>query len=143
VADSKAAKNTQPGHVPTEQTRKQVETMSGLGITREDIAALIGTSRSQLQRLYKTELAKGSAQAKTAILRSAFNQAVGAPAEYDNAGRLIRAEVKPVPIMTIFLAKSRAGLREASTVEHTGKGGKPIQHEAKIKLNVAPEDLDV
>lgn len=114
--------------------------MSGLGITREDICALIGTTRTQLGRLYKTELAKGSAQAKTAILRSAFNQAVGAPAEYDAQGRQIRAEVKPVPIMTIFLAKSRAGLRETASVEHTGKGGKPIQHEGRIKITIAPED---
>jgi hypothetical protein len=142
MTDAKPASNTKaPAHQPTDATRLQVEKLSGLGITREDIALLLGTSRSQLQRLYKTELARGSVQAKTSILRSAFNQAVGAPAEYDQQGRLVRAEVKPVPIMTIFLAKSRAGLRETTSHEVTGKGGKPI--ETKVVLKVAPDDLEV
>jgi hypothetical protein len=143
VATSKAKANTQaaqPKHEPTETTRKQVETMAGLGLLQVDIAALVGTSPSGLKRHYKAELARGSAQAKTAILRSAFNQAVGAPAEYDQAGRVIRAEVKPIPVMTIFLAKARAGLRETTSHEHSGKDGKPIQTEAKIKVTIAPED---
>lgn len=143
MTDKAPAKNTQKGHEPTAQTRKQVSMMAGLGITQVDIGKMLDISDSTLKRHYKLELAQGSAQAKVAILRSAFNQAVGAPAEYDAQGRLLRAEVKPVPVMTIFLAKARGGLREVQAHEHTGKDGKPIKTDGTFKVVISPEDAAV
>lgn len=146
MAASKGGANTPPKrkpaeqHEPTSLQRKEVERMAMIGLPQDDIALVIGVSESTLKRKYKLELRKGGAQGKVGVLTTLHRQAMGSPAEFDSQGRVVRAEVKPNPIVGIFLGKTRCGLRE--TVDHQvgGQGGKPIQHEGKFKITIAPED---
>ncbi len=56
------------------------------------------------------------------LVGSLFEQAVGYPAEYDAAGNLIRAELKPSPVPAMFLLKARHGYRDAGPADG-GDGG--------------------
>lgn len=130
----------QPEHEPTPQTRAQVEKLASLGIKQEDIAVVMSLGKTALKKHYRVELTKGVVLSKVAILQSGYRMSVGAQAEYDDQGRLLRAEVKPDRSVVIFMMKARCGLRETTAHEHSGPGGKPIQSEAKIKVVIAPED---
>lgn len=66
-------------------------------------------SVSTLRTHFIDELRAGRRIANTALARSAYQQAVGYPAEYDEAGNCIRAERYPSPTMTIFLCRVRLG----------------------------------
>lgn len=125
---------------PTTEQRKQVETMAQLGMSRDDIATVMDVGRTYLGKAYRAELKRGSAQSKLAILKSGYNQAVGAPAQYDDQGRMLRAEIKPNVAMTIFLMKARCGLKETDRTEHTGANGGPIKHQGRIGITISPED---
>ena len=62
-------------HIPTDATKAQVETASGLGLPHEQIASLIGISDKTLRKHYKEELAVGKAKASAQIAKSLFNKA--------------------------------------------------------------------
>lgn len=147
MADSKAPANTPakkkpapPSHDPTPVQRDHVEKLAQIGLPQSDIALVIGISESTLKRKYKTELAKGGANGKIGVLTTLHQQAMGRPAEFDGNGRTVRAEVKPNPIVGIFLGKTRCGLKETTGHEHTGKDGKPIKTDTRFKVVIAPED---
>lgn len=62
-------------HIPTDASKAQVETASGLGLPHEQIASLIGISDKTLRKHYKEELAVGKAKASAQIAKSLFNKA--------------------------------------------------------------------
>lgn len=105
-----------PEHAPTPQTRKTVETLSGW-IKQEKICALIGLKdHKTLSKHYGEEIERGMAKTDALIAESLMAQAVGFPAQYDDRGKLIRAEQPRVPAVTIFLGKVKLGLRERDPV---------------------------
>lgn len=63
-------------HVPTDKTREQVLSASGLGLPQVQIAALIGISDVTLRKHYEKELAVGKATASAQIAKSLYNKAV-------------------------------------------------------------------
>jgi len=63
-------------HVPTDKTREQVLSASGLGLPQLQIAALIGISDVTLRKHYEKELAVGKATASAQIAKSLYNKAV-------------------------------------------------------------------
>lgn len=87
-----------PQHVPTDRDRKQVEVMSGMGITHEDIARVIGISSPTLRRHYATELRTGATRANVEVAASLYRQATD--------------KAKPNVIAGIFWLKARAGWRD-------------------------------
>lgn len=119
----------QRAHVPTEEMRRQVESMAGYGIPKEDIAAVTGVSKSVIERHYATELAQGHIKANSRVAQSLFQQATGAPAQVGPDGHVLRDEVKPNVTAAIFWTKARMGWRETTRQEHTGKDGGPIEME--------------
>jgi hypothetical protein len=62
-------------HRPTEETRKRVREMSGLGLPHEQIGALIGISDVTLRKHYPDDLQMGKAQASARIADTLFNKA--------------------------------------------------------------------
>ena len=62
-------------HRPTEETRKRVREMSGLGLPHEQIGALIGISDVTLRKHYSDDLQMGKAQASARIADTLFNKA--------------------------------------------------------------------
>lgn len=102
-----AAKPGAPAHVPTEDLRKQVEGLAGLGTPHEHIAVMIGLSDDKtLREHYAHELKLGKAKANAKVSNVLFSEAI--------KGNMTAA---------IFWAKSQAGFREKSEVVHSGGEG--------------------
>lgn len=109
------------------QDIKQIETMAGLGLKVEQMAAILGMSKATLdRRMTDTKgafeaLEKGRAAAILNVSKTAYQMAL--------AGK--------VPAMTMFYLKCRAGWKETQTVEHSGPDGKPIETKSLTEL---PDD---
>lgn len=117
-----------PNHKPTDETRRQVKTMSGMGQRVVDIALVLGVSESTIKRHYKGEIKQGSPTANLAVAESLYSMAVGRSAVYDSKGNCIREELKPDKTAAIFWLKSRCrwttptSIAVSGEVEHTHKG---------------------
>jgi hypothetical protein len=66
-----------PEHKPTAETKQQAETLSGLGLPHDQIAAIIGISDETLRKHYGTELRLGKARACATIADTLYNRARG------------------------------------------------------------------
>lgn len=98
--------------------RKQVETMSGLGMTQEHIAATIGCSVDTLVIYFKEELIVGKSKANFNISQTLYKKAIAG----DTAS-------------LIWWSKAQMGWSESKKVELTGKdGGAIVIDDAKNKL---------
>lgn len=116
-----------PPFKPTDDQREQVEAYVSYGATHEEIAELIGVTPKTLRAHFRAELDRGSLKANMKVAGSVFRQAVGAPAVYDENGQCIREEQKPIFAASAFWMKCRAGWRETSRMELTGKDGGPVE----------------
>jgi hypothetical protein len=101
-----------PAFAPSAEQRKQVETMAGYGITEDDIALVLGIDPKTLRKHFRVELDTGHVKANARVAESLYLQAVGAPAQYDADGRLIREEQKRVLGAAIWWEKTRCGRSE-------------------------------
>lgn len=63
-------------HEPTPETRKLVESSSGLGLPHESIAVLVGIDDKTLRKYYRAELDMGKAKANGQIAKTLFSKAV-------------------------------------------------------------------
>ena len=63
-------------HIPTDKTREQVLSASGLGLPQVQIAALLGISDVTLRKHYEKELAVGKATASAQVAKSLYNKAI-------------------------------------------------------------------
>ena len=66
----------QEPHEPTDESRKMVESTSGLGLPHEQIAILVGIDDKTLRKYYRTELDMGKAKANGQIAKTLFSKAV-------------------------------------------------------------------
>lgn len=62
-------------HKPTDETRKLVESTSGLGLPHEQIGILVGIDDKTLRKYYRTELDLGKAKANGQIAKTLFSKA--------------------------------------------------------------------
>jgi hypothetical protein len=65
-----------PPHVPTDQTRWQVEMMAGYGVPQMQIARAIGVSDETLRKYYRREFDLGVIKANAAVAETLFRQAI-------------------------------------------------------------------
>ncbi|TDX61941.1 hypothetical protein EDE12_11242 [Methylosinus sp. sav-2] len=127
---------------PSEDQRRQVEAFAAYGIPQEDMCKLLLNPRTgkpidlkTLHKHFRVELDTGMVRANAKVAESLFRQAVGAAAQYDANGKLIRAEQTPVVSAGIFWAKARMGWKERDVHEFTGENGGPIEvDDARSKL---------
>lgn len=96
-------------HVPTDDSRKMVRLLSGVGVPQDDICVMIGVSKPTLHKYYRHEIDIGLAEANAKVAQTLFKQAT--------SGNISAA---------IFWAKARMGWREKQEVEITGKDGGPV-----------------
>ena len=80
----------------SEKELDEIETMAGLGLRFEDIAAVKGMSDDTLKKYATDRLQRGRAKAKTQVMQTAYKMAV--------SGKQ--------PAMTMFWLKTRACWRE-------------------------------
>ena len=64
-------------HDPTPETRRLVESSSGLGLPHESIAVLVGIDDKTLRKYYRSELDMGKAKANGQIAKTLFSKATG------------------------------------------------------------------
>ena len=64
-------------HVPTQETRRQVETLTGFGLTQEQIAAVLKITDRTLRKHYRSELDTGVLKANAAVADALFKKALG------------------------------------------------------------------
>ena len=93
-------------HIPTEETRKLVRSLSAVGIKYVDIASKLEISDDTLVKHYKKDLEDGRTDANASIGQTLFQQAKN--------GNTAAA---------IFWLKTRAGWKETNAVEHSGEVG--------------------
>ena len=98
----------QAPHKPSEKTRQQAQSAAGLGLPHDQIGALLGISDETLRKYYPTELALGKAQSSAAVAKTLFNKA--------QAGDT-----------TAMIWWTKAQMRWAETVKHTGHDEGPVQ----------------
>lgn len=103
-------RNGKSNHEPSGETRKQVETLAGYGLTVEQIGHVLGCSHDTVKRHYALELERGHALATAKVAQTAFQMATSGKE----------------PAMTCFWLKTRAKWREVQSVEVTGKDSEPI-----------------
>jgi hypothetical protein len=100
------------GHQPTEGTRRTVWTMVAFGVPQEAICKSLKITDKTLAKHYPQEIANAKADMLGQVAGSLFQQAVGRPAEFDDAGNCIVSEQKPYAAAGMFLMKTRAGWSE-------------------------------
>lgn len=93
-----------PEHVPTDETKKQVETLSAYGTPQDGIAAIVGIDAKTLRKHYREELDVGMHKANAKVAGSLYKQAT-------DGGNTAAA---------IFWMKVRAGWKETNVNEHAG-----------------------
>ncbi|MDQ1326689.1 MAG: hypothetical protein QG564_1820 [Campylobacterota bacterium] len=107
-----------PNFEPTEEQRKQVETLSGFGIPIEQLCAYININDDTLRKYFSDELVKGKAKANAKIAQTLFNKATGGDTT-----------------ALIFWAKTQMRWKETDKLEITGKDDGPVEiSDAKQKL---------
>ena len=111
-------KNGRPNFKPTTEQRKQVESLSGMGLPQEQIGALIGCSDDTLRKYFEEEILKGRAKANAKIAQTLFNKATGGDTT-----------------ALIFWAKTQLRWKETDKIELTGKNDGPVEiTESKSRL---------
>ena len=97
-------------HEPSAESRKLVESTSGLGLPHEQIAILVGIDDKTLRKHYRQELDLGKAKANGQIAKTLFNKAMSGDT-------------------TSLIWWTKAQLRWSETVkqEVTGADGEPLQ----------------
>ncbi len=122
-------------HEPTDEDREMVEAMAAFGVPQADIAKVLRLSENTLRKHYPDELEMGSTKATTKVAANLFKMATGSGREAVTAA--------------IFWMKTRAGWKETSVHEHTGKDGTPLaptivygNHPAPVVGQHDDEDAD-
>jgi predicted DNA-binding protein (UPF0251 family) len=95
---------------------EQIQTMAGVGLSVDQMAAIMGISKKTFERRMadtpeaKDALEKGRAKAAFKVTGQAFKMAM--------SGKH--------PAMTMFWLKCRERWKEVQGIEHTGKDGEPL-----------------
>jgi hypothetical protein len=92
-----------PRYEPTEEMRKQVELLSGIGVPLEQICTIAGVDRKTLAKYYREAIDMGYAKANSRISKRLFDIAMGDSKESLTA--------------CIFWLKCRAGWKPPAEVE--------------------------
>ena len=97
-------------HEPTQESRKLVESTSGLGLPHESIAVLVGIDDKTLRKYYREELDRGKAVAHSNIAKTLYQKAVAGDTT-----------------SLIWWTKSQMRWSETVRQELTGADGEPLQ----------------
>ena len=66
-----------PRHTPTIESRVQLASMAGSGLTMAQMSALAGISHDTITKFYKAEIEQGRAAATLKVANTLFQQAIG------------------------------------------------------------------
>jgi hypothetical protein len=92
-----------PQYVPTDEMRKQVELLSGIGVPLEQICTLAGVDRKTLSKHYRAEIDMGHAKANSRMAKRLFD--------------IANSDSRDSLTACIFWLKCRAGWKPPADVE--------------------------
>lgn len=115
--DQKPKRRGRPPHKPTEQSRRQAKLLSGYGLTRDEIAAVIGISTPTLDKHYGEDLDAGAPELTAQVAQSLFRAATD--------------KEKPNVVAAIFWLKCRAGWDDSGG-KTAGKKAQRQQEAAEV-----------
>jgi hypothetical protein len=113
----------QEAHKPTDESRRMVESTSGLGLPHEQIAILVGIDDKTLRKYYRAELDMGKAKANGQIAKTLFSKAVGGDTT-----------------SLIWWTKTQMKWSETIKQELTGEDGSPLLTGIQVSF-VPPKDV--
>ena len=100
----------QKAHEPTDETRRLVESSSGLGLPHEQIGILVGIDDKTLRKYYRHELDMGKAKANGQIAKTLYSKAISGDTS-----------------SLIWWTKAQMRWSETVKNELTGADGEPLQ----------------
>jgi hypothetical protein len=109
-------------HIPTDETKRLVESSSGLGLPHESIAILVGIDDKTLRKHYRHELDLGKAKANGQIAKTLFQKATSGDTT-----------------SLIWWTKSQMRWSETVRQELTGENGAPLLSGIQVSF-VKPDD---
>ena len=71
----KANRTGRPAHVPTDETRNMVESLSGFGVPQDEISRLVGITPPTLRFHYADQIELGSIKATAKVAQNLFTMA--------------------------------------------------------------------
>lgn len=101
---------------PSDDERRQIENLAGIGLPYRDIASTLGVALDTLKKHCGDELKRGKAIANAKVARTLHNKAV----DGDTAA-------------AIFWAKTQMGWRETERHELSGPDGGPIETNTVVR----------
>jgi len=129
VTDAKVGR---PPHVPTDETRKLVESLSGFGIPQIEIARLVGIDPKTLRFHYEDQLDLGAIKASAKVAQNLFTMACKPTREGLSAAIFwlkVRAgwsEYAPGPRAEEPIGKKEAAERDALTAGDGNEWGRLV-----------------
>jgi hypothetical protein len=96
-------------HEPTPESRKYVLALVGMGMPEKDIATVVGIDPKTLRKHYRKEIDTGVLKANAKVANSLF--------------KIATTNSRSAAIAGMFWLKCRAGWKETSAVEVSGKDG--------------------
>lgn len=108
--------NGRPAHVPTDETRRQVEKLAAYGITHDSIAGIVGISDETLRKHYATELALGKDRVIEKVAGSLIEKATSDRRDAVSAAK--------------FFLSAKAGWAEKTETDHRAQ----VMHVHRVEL---------
>ena len=71
----KANRTGRPAHVPTDETRNMVESLSGFGVPQDEISRLVGITPPTLRFHYADQIELGTIKATAKVAQNLFTMA--------------------------------------------------------------------
>ena len=115
-----------PRFTPSSEQRTIVSIMASCGFTHNQIAEKVQVDPKTLRRTFRNELDQGMQTANAIVAQSLFKKATG--------------DGKSSVVAAIWWEKTRAGKKDISSMELTGKDGGPIH--AHIARELIESRLD-
>ena len=97
-------------HVPTDESRRQVETLAGLQISQAEIAMVLDVSPDTIQKHYPAEFQRGKAMKGIKLREHAYNLAFGVLNDPDDPAKGYKAGFQPSERMTQFMLERQFGM---------------------------------
>ena len=110
---------------PSDEQRRLVRAMAGLGVPQADIAAHVEIDPKTLRKHFRQELDRGTTEANVKVAQSLFHMAT--------QGKNVAA--------AIFWMKARAGWREKHEVNVAGRSVSDLSDQELMRMIVRVEDL--
>lgn len=111
----------------TDQQRGEVRGMAFANFPRVEIAEHLGIDKETLEKYFGVEISAGRTTLLAGAATNMARMALGAKAEFDREGHVLRAEVKPEFVACCYVLKSQGkDLGWNERTEHTGKNGEAI-----------------